>query len=108
MSGDPGQGKSLIEIDVAAHVTTGFPLPGDTKANREPGDVVWIGHSSEDSPATTIVPRFEAAGGDPDRLHVLDIDADVSLAAAYKAALTVQPVCSAPVPATACTARRPA
>ena len=56
----------------------------------------------EDSPATTIVPRFEAADGDPDRLHVLD--ADVSLVAAYKAALTVQPVCSAPVPATAYTA----
>ena len=93
ISGLPGAGKSLIAADVAANVTRGYPLPDDPETDREPGAVVWIGHASEDRPASVIVPRFMAAGGDPELLHVLDTGAqDVSLRAACEAAEAVDPV----------------
>ena len=92
LSGLPGAGKSLIAVDVAANLTTGFVLPDDgDRIDREPVDVAWIGHASEDDPATTIVPRFSAAGGDTDRLHVLDTGADVTLGAACDAAAALHP-----------------
>ena len=93
ISGLPGAGKSLIAADVAANVTRGYPLPDDPETDREPGPVMWIGHASEDRPASVIVPRFMAAGGDPELLHVLDTGAqDVSLQAACEAAEAVDPV----------------
>ena len=73
-------------------MTRGFPLPDDPETEREPVAVVWIGHASEDQPASVIVPRFMAAGGDPERLHVLDTGAqDVSVRAACAAAESVDP-----------------
>ena len=91
LSGMPGAGKSLIAIDVAASITNGFPLPDDPVTDREPADVVWIGHSTEDTADSVIVPRFLAAGGDPDRLHILATDVDVSLSQACEVAGTVAP-----------------
>ena len=92
ISGLPGAGKSLIAIEVAAAITNGYPLPDDPSTDRAPADVVWIGHASEDQPATVIVPRFLAAGGDPKRLHVLDTGLqDVSLRAACAEAEAVNP-----------------
>ena len=91
LSGLPGAGKSLMAVDVAAHVTMGYPLPDDPNTDREPDDVAWIGHASEDNPARTIVPRFEAAGGNSERFYVLDTVADVTLAAACAAAAEVNP-----------------
>ena len=99
VSGDPGAGKSLIAIDVCASLTSGLQLPDDVRpaasddhdAVREPQVCAWIGHSSEDDPARTIVPRFEAAGGDGARLHVLDSGQDVTLADACAAAAELEP-----------------
>ena len=91
VSGDPGAGKSLIAIDVCASLTSGLQLPDDHDAVREPQVCAWIGHSSEDDPARTIVPRFEAAGGDGARLHVLDSGQDVTLADACAAAAELEP-----------------
>ena len=59
--------------------------------DREPADVVWIGHSTEDTADSVIVPRFLAAGGDPERLHILATDVDVSLSQACVAAGGVAP-----------------
>lgn len=74
---DVGRGKSQIMIDVAARATRGWlmpPLPRkrDPMSKRRPIDVIFL--SSEDSAGTSIKPRFEAAGGDPDRLWVLGAD----------------------------------
>ncbi len=91
ISGDPGAGKSLIAIDVCANLTAGSALADDPDTDREPASCVWIGHSSEDSPARTIVPRFIAAGGDGARLHVLDSGQDVTLADACAAAAELEP-----------------
>lgn len=66
--GLPGVAKSTIMTDVSARVTSGKLMPDDAPGMQ--GNVVMI--SYEDDPADTIVPRFLAAGGDPDRLHLLD------------------------------------
>lgn len=66
IEGDPGQGKSLLLLDLAARVTTGEPMPGETK-RREPKDVVVM--SAEDDEADTLVPRLMAAGAVLSRVH---------------------------------------
>jgi len=69
LAGDPGLGKSLVALDVAARVTTARAWPDSTDATREPASVLLL--SAEDDPADTIHPRLIAAGGDPDRTHLL-------------------------------------
>lgn len=60
-------GKSTIALTFAATVTRGGPWPDGTMCT--PGAVVvWSG---EDGTADTVKPRFEAAGGDPTRLHIV-------------------------------------
>lgn len=67
LDGDPGLGKSTLLADWAARVSRGQPLPdGDA---CPPRGVVLL--SAEDGVADTIRPRFEAAGGDLDRVLVL-------------------------------------
>jgi hypothetical protein len=65
LDGDPGGGKSVLSIDIAAHVSTGTPLPGET-AKRDPSGVVIC--SAEDSLSHVIVPRLRAAGADLSRI----------------------------------------
>ena len=81
LDGDPGAGKSLIAATVAACVTTGQPFP-DGAMNGGAHEVVWIGHAGEDAAEYVTVPRFIAAGGNPDRLQVLDTRRDTDLATA--------------------------
>jgi putative DNA primase/helicase len=64
LEGDPGEGKSLITIDIAARITTGSGFPDGAKC--EPGSVIII--SGEDDPAVTLRPRLEAAGADLSRV----------------------------------------
>jgi AAA domain-containing protein len=61
-------GKSLLAIDIAAHVSTGQPMPGDSTGKL--GSVILI--APEDSAADTIKPRVAAAGGDLSRIHLLN------------------------------------
>ena len=81
LDGDPGAGKSLIAATLAACITTGRPFPdGDTNGGAH--EVTWIGHAGEDAAEYVTVPRFVAAGGNPDRLQVLDTRRDTDLASA--------------------------
>ena len=91
--GDPGCGKSLLALDIAARVTRGLPWPDQAAPSQEPlvsregaaaeggaletreakretpcpvGSVVLL--SAEDDLADTIRPRFDAAGGEAGRL----------------------------------------
>ena len=68
LEGDPGMGKSLLAIDIAAHVSTGRPMPGDNTSKT--GNVILI--APEDGAADTIKPRVAAAGGDLSRIHILN------------------------------------
>jgi archaellum biogenesis ATPase FlaH len=68
LEGDPGMGKSLLAIDIAAHVSTGRPMHGESKGKI--GSVILI--APEDGAADTIKPRVAAAGGDLSRIHLLN------------------------------------
>ncbi len=71
LDGPSGIGKSLVALDLAARVTSGFIPPGaDTTARQDPAGVVYFG--AQDDLRTVAVPRFLAAGGDPQRLLVFN------------------------------------
>jgi putative DNA primase/helicase len=73
LPGEPGLGKSLIAVHMAATVSTGGSWPcGKVCARR--GDVIYI--SAEDSAADTIRPRLEAAGADLGRVHLIEAVTD--------------------------------
>jgi len=67
LQGQPGIGTSLLATTIAALVTTGQPMPGDTSA--KPGNVILI--TPHDNPGSTIKPRLQAAGGDPSHILLL-------------------------------------
>jgi putative DNA primase/helicase len=67
LEGDPGKGKSTLTAALAAAISTGAPLPGDT--GRLPGRVLIV--SLEDHCAQVIRPRLEAAGADLTRVLIL-------------------------------------
>lgn len=75
LDGDPGRGKSLILYDLAARATAGKPLP-DGQSTEQAGAIIV---SAEDGAADTIVPRFLAAGGNPDRARIMGSDKPFSI-----------------------------
>lgn len=66
--GDPGLGKSVISLDIAARVSIGALWP-DAPMNAETGDVIIL--SAEDDPADTIIPRLNAIGANLDRIFTV-------------------------------------
>ena len=68
LSGNPGLGKSLVLVDIAARVTTGGAWP-DACPGGEPGGVVIC--SAEDDPHDTLRPRLDAAGADVSRINLV-------------------------------------
>jgi hypothetical protein len=69
LAGHPGLGKSTLALDIGARVTCGGKWP--CKEGDAPlGKVIIL--SAEDDVATTIRPRFEAAGGDVGCCHVIE------------------------------------
>ena len=66
--GEPGLGKSLRTLDIAARLTTGRDMPINTRNNRPPGTVLLF--SAEDNVSDTIRPRLAAAGADLSRIHL--------------------------------------
>src|SRR6266487_908448 len=68
LDGDPGIGKSLLAITIAACVSTGRPMPDGTPGRQ--GNIIMI--TSEDSAEDTIKPRMEAVGCDPSCVLLLN------------------------------------
>lgn len=66
--GDPGLGKSLLTLDVAARVSRGLAWP-DGSGAAVAGRVILL--NGEDGVADTIRPRLDALGADADRVEVL-------------------------------------
>ena len=69
IAGDPGLGKSLITIDIAARTSSGIGWPDIRGERFEPGGVVIL--NAEDDLADTIRPRLDAAGADVSRISAL-------------------------------------
>lgn len=65
--GRQGEGKSLLTMEMAAHVTTGTPWPDGSDCPA--GSVILI--SAEDDPGDTIRPRLDACGADCRKVHLL-------------------------------------
>lgn len=68
--GDPGKGKSLLTLDMAARVSRGDTWPDRQPERREPGGVLLL--SAEDSLSDTVRPRLEAAGANMDRITAIE------------------------------------
>jgi hypothetical protein len=67
LDGDPGLGKSLVLLDLAARMTTGREFP-DGAPGVAPTTAVIL--NGEDAADDTILPRLLAAGADPSRVRV--------------------------------------
>jgi RecA-family ATPase len=68
LDGDPGIGKSLLAITIAACISTGRRLPDGTPGWQ--GGIILI--APEDSAEDTIKSRMEAAGCDPSQVLLLN------------------------------------
>ena len=67
LQGDSGDGKSKLMLSLAALLSEGAPLPfSDDEENYEPVTIIY--QTTEDDADDTVVPRFNAAGGDSERL----------------------------------------
>lgn len=69
MQGNSGEGKTMLALNIAAALSHGEGLPGDT-APREPIDIIY--NTAEDGLSDTIKPRLLAAGADCNRIHTIN------------------------------------
>jgi hypothetical protein len=81
IDGDPGLGKSVITLDIAARVSTGTPMPGDKPTyvpdsfgRGEPAGVLVT--CAEDDIADTIIPRLVSHGADLARTGYIPLGRD--------------------------------
>lgn len=73
LQGDPGDGKSKLMLSLAALLSKGAPLPfADEDESGAPMTVIY--QTTEDDAYDTVVPRFNSAGGDGDRLIFIKED----------------------------------
>ncbi len=68
LAGRGGMGKTTVMLKVAAIISRGGYFP-DCSVGCEEGSVLYI--SGEDGAGDTIVPRFVASGGEPERLNLI-------------------------------------
>ncbi len=68
LDGDPGLGKSTLSLDLAARLSVGGTMPGDTTPVEAAATLLL---TAEDGLADTVRPRLEAAGADVTRIHAL-------------------------------------
>ena len=72
LQGDPGDGKSKPTLYLAALLSKGAPLPFADEEVGEPMTVIY--QTTEYDADDTVVPRFNSAGGNGDRLIFIKED----------------------------------
>jgi hypothetical protein len=70
LAGDPGLGKSLVTLDIAARVSTGRPWPDCPLLPQPVGEVLLF--NSEDGLEDTTAPRLDKAGADDTRIIAVE------------------------------------
>jgi hypothetical protein len=70
LDGDPGSGKSLLAVDIAARVSRGAAMPLSSVKPSGPQNVVIF--NDDDNLSDTLRPRLEAAGADLSRIRAVD------------------------------------
>mgnify|MGYP003212730025 CR=1 FL=1 len=78
VQGDPGDGKTILILNIAAKLSKGEGLDNDMKLT-EPMNIIY--QTAEDGLADTVKPRLEKAGADCERIVVID-ESDKSLSMA--------------------------
>jgi len=73
IAGEPGIGKSQLLVWIAARISKGEPW-GCEDGKAPKGSIVIL--SAEDGAEDTILPRYLAAGGDPQKLHIITATED--------------------------------
>lgn len=68
-AGDPGLGKSVVSLDIAARLSRGGVVSPYSADKFEPCNVLIA--SGEDASADTVVPRLRVAGADLKRVKIL-------------------------------------
>jgi len=70
IDGDPGDGKSVLTIDLVSRWSAGMAMPdGQPSPFGEPVAAIMI--AAEDDVAATVVPRIKAHGGRCDRIKLI-------------------------------------
>jgi RecA-family ATPase len=69
-SGDAGIGKTLMALDLSARLSTGADFVDGSENPNDPCSTLLL--SNEDDPETLIGPRYAVAGGDLNRLHLVE------------------------------------
>lgn len=87
LDGEPGAGKSLLALDLAARVSCGHAMPLNHTKPQEPADVALF--NADDGLADTVRPRLEAAGADLSRVHCFDGEISASDLSRIRPALIV-------------------
>lgn len=70
LEGEPGSGKSLLALDLAARVSRGASMPLSRVKSGGPANVILF--NDDDNLSDTIRPRLEAAGADLSRIRCAD------------------------------------
>jgi hypothetical protein len=71
ITGDAGEGKSLVVVDIAARITRGIPFPTYDEAGPPViGHVFYV--TSEGVPEMILVPRLIAAGADLSKVTIIE------------------------------------
>jgi predicted ATP-dependent serine protease len=70
LDGEPGSGKTLLALDLAARVSRGAAMPLSRHRPKAPANVVIF--NDDDNLADTLRPRLEEAGAELSRIHVID------------------------------------
>jgi len=70
IDGDPGLGKSVLTLNIAARMTRGDVMPDGTQSDLDgPADVLLL--TAEDGMADTVRPRLDVNGADVGLVHAL-------------------------------------
>ena len=72
IQGDPGSGKTMFMLKLAAILSTGEPLPFTDGSSATPLDVIY--QTSEDGYDDTIKPRLKKANADCSKVHFISED----------------------------------
>lgn len=88
ITGEPGIGKSTIVCDIAAALSTGRLLPGETGKQRA-ALKSWL-LSAEDNAASVIVPRLRIQGADLSKVLVQDEPVPITEAVAREMAARIK------------------